>query len=346
MSRPTTRDEFMEFFNAERVAMLNKAHQKALNGIEGEEEADALEIYNDVYDAIPKPKKTQKVKTPEQIEADAKAVAIAFCESVKSRKKQLLAKIPKDDDGKHKYVDVDDVPDSILRYLDDGEKHTLNKSLKTIRKCVFTMEMNRLTATTKKSDGSFEKSRRCYNAEASNSNESALTGETYKVEMGRKSEVGDYKVVSCDIGKQKYGIHLPDDEMVIFNMSNQTTKQIKVKDCLRNTPIDRITGCKCAIVYDFGNNVFKKCDDGVWRKQQKDWGCIPCNSKVVEGTRVCVRHTKSNREITEWNRGMLKVSDDMIVGVSVSGNDSDSGNDDGNVRQLVQRFETNVDETD
>jgi len=337
MSRPTTIAEFMEFFTEERVATLNKVNQKALYWVGEEEEADALEIYNDVYDALPKPKKSQKVKTPEQIEADAKAVATAFCESVKSRKKQLLAKIPKDDDGKHKYVDVDDVPDSILRYLDDDEKHTLTKSLKTIRKCVFTMEMNRLTATTKKSDGSFEKSRRCYNAEASNSKESALTGETYKVEMGRKSEVGDYKVVSCDVGKQKYGINLPDDEKVIFNMSNQTTKQIKVKECLRNTPIDDITGCMCAINYDFGNNVFKKGDDGVWRKQQKDWGCIPCNSKVVDGTRICKRHTNSNKQIIEWNRSMLKVSDDMIEGVKGDGP---------SVSELVQRIETNVDETD
>ena len=338
MSRPTTRDEFMEFFNAERVAMLNKAHQKALNGIEGEEEADALEIYNDVYDALPKPKKTQKVKTPEEIEADAKAVAIAFCEKITSRKNQLLTTIPTGDDGKRIYVDEKCVPDDIWRRLDDDEQKKLTKNLKTIKKCVLTIEMKKLITKTSKSDGSFEKSRRCYNTEAqSNSNESALTGETYKVEMGRKSEVGEYKVVSCDIGKQKYGVHLPDDEKVIFNMSNQTTKQIKVKDCMRNTPIDCITGCKCAIVYDFGNNVFKKCDDGVWRKKPKDWGFIPCNSKVVEGTRVCVRHTNSTKPIVEWDRSMLNVSDDMIVGVSVS---------DGNVRQLVQRFETNVDETD
>jgi hypothetical protein len=339
MSRPTTIAEFMEFFTDERVATLNKVNQNAIYWVGEEEEADALEIYNDVYDALPKPKKSQKVKTPEQIEADAKAEATAFCESVKSRKTQLLAKIPKDDDGKHKYVDVDDVPDSILRYLDDDEQHALTKSLKTIKKCVFTMEMNRLTATTKKSDGSFEKSRRCYNAE-SNNKESALTGETYKVEMGRKSEVSDYKVVSCDERKQIFGVKLTDDEKVIFNMSNKTTKQIKVKECLRNTPIDNIVvgGCMCAINYDFGNNVFKKGDDGVWRKQQKDWGCIPCNHKVVDGTRMCKRHTNGNKPITEWNRSMLKVSDDMIEGVKV-----DNGS---NVSQLVERFETNVNQID
>ena len=86
-----------------------------------------------------------------------------------------------------------------------------------------------------------------------------------------------------------------------------------MKDAMRKTPIHEITGCHCAIVPNFFTAVWKE-SDGVWKKEKKDWGCAPCNIKVVDGLKICARHQKAKPEnVRVWNREMLKVPKEKIV---------------------------------
>lgn len=123
------------------------------------------------------------------------------------------------------------------------------------------------------------------------------TGETIDVVMKGK-ETNTYNIVKTIGDKvEKHGVILEDDEMVILDISDKKTNthQVKTKKCLRRTPINKVVGCDCAIKWDFGKNIYKENDDGIWEHTPKDFGCVPCNNKVMDGSGQCWRHQNADK---------------------------------------------------
>ena len=85
--------------------------------------------------------------------------------------------------------------------------------------------------------------------------------------------------------------------------------QVQMKTALRRMPIDEVVEgyCGCSIKWAFQNSVFKMNAEDVYEKVEKDWGCIPCNIKVADGSEMCLRHTKLESPPKMWERDDLKV---------------------------------------
>jgi hypothetical protein len=311
-TRPETRAEWAEFFNEERIPQLTKLQQRHLRLIEDADEADALELYSEVFDELPKSKKKQKKeKTPEQIEEELTAEQEALFAKLTAHKKKLAEKVPKDSDGNIKKWDCEE----LFSKLSPTKRKFAETTLKSIRIYSAAIEVQKLLF--KKSTYTEYKEQQNYIENPENQRECGLTGETLKCIYGANRKEGaaviEYKVVECIEATQKHGVKLEEGEKVLFNQSTKEQKQIKVKDCRRATPIDKIVGCECAINYDFAKQIYKPNEEGVYEKVKKDWGCIPCNAKVVDGLKVCARHKKSEKAQEVWEREMLKVADDKIV---------------------------------
>ena len=308
---PASLTEWREFFTDERVAQLNRAQQRCLRGIEDEDDELQLEVYADLYADLPKTKKKKKApkkeKSPEEIEAEAVAIEKAKFAKIIDMKEKLKEKLPKDEEGN--CILTNHLTLGFTR-LSESEMKQLKQLSITMKNYLLTLELNKMMKG-KEYKPYDDKSRRTYGAVKESKKECVLTGESIKVEFGKTAEE-EYAVIECDEATQKYGAKLEEGETVLFNMSNGEQKQMKMKPCLRNSPIDKITGCECSIKYDYGNKIYKKNEEGVYQKVKKDWGCIPCNMKVVDGLKICVRHSKN--ELPEvWKREMLKVSEENII---------------------------------
>lgn len=312
--RPVTLAEFKAFFTDERVRQLTKSQQRNIDWIDGDtSEEDALEIYTDIFDELPKSKKKpKKEKTAEEIEAEEIANTKAMMDKILDFRNKVKEQV-KNADGEVQYITTSALKEKFPRLTDEDAK-TIGKAMNTIQKSLATIEINKII-NGKKGKASTTDAFRTYKTEKDNKKECAATGDKITVKYGTKKDepAVEYAVIECDESTQKHGVKLEEGEVCLFNMSNAETKQMKSKPCLRNTPIDKIVGCECAIKYEYGAHIYKPDEDGVYVKVKKDWGCIPCNMKVVDGLKVCARHKKSTKAVEVWTREDLKVADELII---------------------------------
>jgi hypothetical protein len=313
--KPQTRAEWQAFFTDERVAQLTKSQQRALNYIDADDEdKEALTVYGDVWDELPKTKKApKKVKTAEEISAEIAEYEKGIFTKIMLLKSALRSKVPNDEEGKPIFTTSLTITNGFT-HLSEDEVKNLKMAVAAISKYATTIELNKIL-TKKGKEYKPTECRRTYKTwhdEAAHKKECVALDSTIKVIYG-KSKLADYRLIECDEATQKYGVKLDEGELALFNMSNEEVKQMKAKPCLRNTPIDKITGCECAIKYDYGSKIYKKNDEGVYEKVKKDWGCIPCNMKVVDGMKICIRHRNALKGTEVWTREALKVADELII---------------------------------
>lgn len=136
------------------------------------------------------------------------------------------------------------------------------------------------------------------------------------MEINLKGKAVDTFVEVATIGSaiEKFGVVLDDNQKIILDISDKksNTKQVKTKPALRRTPIDSVCGCNHAMKWSFQNAVYTQDDEGVWQHTPQDWGCVPCNHKVVDGTEQCSRH-QSAEKFVEWTPDMLNSGSITII---------------------------------
>ena len=152
------------------------------------------------------------------------------------------------------------------------------------------------------------------------------TGETVKAALKKnKGGVVDYNVITTKHllarGPDRTAggaVMLDEGEVVMWDMTAAGgVKQVKmrkdgVSDCRYPISSIREGGCECATPWGASGAIYKQNHVGVYVNVEKDWGCIPCNIKVVEGTKMCKRHHNAKKDLSVWTRDMLKVSDEKI----------------------------------
>lgn len=346
---PSTIAEMRAFFDSQE-SELSAKHQRQLKRIYSDDEAPESEVMEDLqtlYDSLPKPKKARKKKesrekTAEEIAAEQKAIDDALA-------KRLLEAMDKIcSEGEEKYMNMESADLITEKDGETGEKKAVrkkvykmklphyaptaseefvkewNQKMRTLQKVLVCEWLEKQTKkkTAKTSEHDFRKEdRKARGDDDIKKNEIAMTGDSIKCEkMNQKKEgeeyggdIQTYALIDALDDGFDYGVKLEEDESCLYNFTKDTNK-VQIKDAMRKTPIHEITGCHCATTPNFFKNVWKVDEDGVWKKQKKDWGCAPCNMKVVDGLKVCARHQKAKPEnVKVWTRDMLKVEEDKIM---------------------------------
>ena len=300
---PVTLAEFKAFFTENADDLTKSAKRLIATLSDDDSESDQLELYSDLYADLPKPKKVKKSDlTPEQIVEQEMAAEVELLGNIKAHAKELREKhadlYTVKGDGEQKMTVMWKCGDDI-KHLNAEQKKEMNLASQKIAKIIGAVYMKK-QMTPKKSSDAPDRTRVRDDAD--------LTGGTAKVAFGlgksKKEAVEAVIVESQDQGS--HGFVIADDEAIIHDLTKgkHESHQIQMKACRRDTPINEITGCGCGVKWKFADRFFKKNAEGVYEKVKKDFGCVPCNSKV-DADGKCKRHSDAKFK-ADWTIGDLK----------------------------------------